>query len=372
MSNSQSTVSLTEHGIPIRNVWHMLLYAWHEPLVTPQVSVGDIENAPTLDALFATVLMKMIQRRMRIGLGGGYVPVSKTLRALRGRVNFAESLKRHTFDQGEVNCDFQEYGVNAPRNQILRSTLARLVQVGELGPNQTEAEALRHRIRWLVHNLDGVDVIELDLESIRRQVSVHTAPKAQSRGENDQDYRLMLSICEMIVMRQMPLDDGGTNIVPTVDQKTLIVHRVYERFVANFYKMRLKGWDVSAQKRLDWHTQDKNEHLPMMVPDLILQQHETGRVIMLDTKFTAGSLVENQWGKPVYDSSHLYQLYAYLRSQEQVSAGYRSAQGILLYPAVRAKLAERVELQGHIIRIESVDLAAGWEDVEKQLLRLVQ
>ena len=362
MSNSKSPISLSEHGIPIRNIWHMLLYAWNEPLVTPQVSMGDVENAPTLDALFATVLIKMIQQRMRIGLGRGYVPASKNLRAVRGRVDFSESLKQHTFEHGEAKCDFQEYSVNEPRNQILRSTLMRLVHGGAFGPNQTEAEALRHRLRWLVRNLDGVDLVELELESIRRQVL----------AQNDNDYRLMLSICEMIVLRQMPLEVEGTNALPTLDRETLILHRIYERFVANFYRMHFTGWEVNAQKRLDWHAPDANEHLPMMVPDLILQEQETGRVIMLDTKFTPGSLVENQWGKPVYDSSHLYQLYAYLRSQEQVSAEYRSAEGILLYPAVQARLSERVELQGHIIRIECVDLAAKWEDVEKQLLRLVE
>jgi 5-methylcytosine-specific restriction enzyme subunit McrC len=371
MSEPQSPISFTEHGIPIRNIWHMLLYAWNEPLLTPQVSQGDVENAPTLDALFATVLIKMIQQRMRIGLGRGYVPASKTLRAVRGRVNFAESMKRQTFDHGEVNCDFQEYSVNEPRNQILRSTLTRLIQAGELGPSPTEAEELRQQMRWLVRNLGGVNIVELDLEFIRRQVLAHTLPKGMSGGGNENDYRLMLSICEMIVMRQMPLEEDGTKVVPTVDQKALILHRVYERFVANFYKMQLKGWDVSAQKRLDWHTQDANEHLPMMIPDLILQEHKTGRVLIMDTKFTAGSLVENRWGKPIYDSSHLYQLYAYLRSQDQVSDEYRRAQGILLYPAVQSRLAERVELQGHIIRIESVDLAAAWEEVERQLLNLV-
>jgi 5-methylcytosine-specific restriction enzyme subunit McrC len=362
----------TEYGIPIRNVWHMLLYAWNEPLQITQVRMGDIENAPTLDSLFATVLIKMIQQRMRIGLGRGYVQASKTLRAVRGRVNFTESLKRQTFDRGEVNCDFQEYSVNEPRNQILRSTLTKLVQAAELGPNQTEAEELRQRMRWLVRNLDGVDIVELDLEFIRRQVLAHTLPMGMSGGGNENDYRLMLSICEMIVMRQMPLEEEGIKTIPTVDQKTLLLHRVYERFVANFYKMQLKDWDVSAQKRLDWHTQDANEHLPTMIPDLIFQQHETGRVLMMDTKFTASSLVENRWGKPIYDSSHLYQLYAYLRSQEQVSDEYRTAQGILLYPAVQSRLSERVELQGHVIRIESVDLAASWEDVEKQLLLFVR
>jgi 5-methylcytosine-specific restriction enzyme subunit McrC len=270
-----------------------------------------------------------------------------------------------------VNCDFQEYSVNEPRNQILRSTLTRLIQAGELGPSPTEAEELRQQMRWLVRNLGGVNIVELDLEFIRRQVLAHTLPKGMSGGGNENDYRLMLSICEMIVMRQMPLEEDGPKVVPTVDQKALILHRVYERFVANFYKMQLKGWDVSAQKRLDWHTQDANEHLPMMIPDLILQEHKTGRVLIMDTKFTAGSLVENRWGKPIYDSSHLYQLYAYLRSQDQVSDEYRRAQGILLYPAVQSRLAERVELQGHIIRIESVDLAAAWEEVERQLLNLV-
>lgn len=362
MSNSQSLTSFTEHGIPIRNLWHMLLYAWDERVVTPQVSTGDVESAPTLDALFAIVLLKMIQQRMRIGLGRGYVPASKKLRAVRGRVDFAESVKQQTFDHGESVCDFQEYSVDEPRNQILRSTLMRLVQVGEFGPNPTEAEALRHRLRWLVRNLDGVEIVDLDLDLIRRQMLT----------QNDNDYRLMLSICEMIVLRQMPLEVDGTNALPTVDRELLILHRIYERFVANFYRMHLIGWDVSAQKRLDWNAQEANGHLPMMVPDLILQEQETERVIILDTKFTAASLVENQWGKPIYDPSHLYQLYAYLRSQEQVSDAYRSAEGILLYPAVQVRLSERVELQGHVIRIESVDLAAKWEEVERQLMELVK
>ena len=359
---SKSLVSYTEHGIPIRNLWHMLLYAWNEPHVTPPINMGDVENAPTLDALFATILIRMIQQRIRIGLGRGYVPVSKKLRAVRGRVDMAESIKQHTFERGEAISDFHEYTVDEPRNRIVKSTLLRLVQSGVFGPNEAEAESLRHRLRWLARSLDGIAAIELESESIRRL----------ALAQNDNDYRLMLLICEMIVMRRMPLDADGTNALPRVEREMLILHRVYERFVAAFYKLHLTGWQVNAQHRLHWHAQDSSEHLPVMIPDLILHEQETGRVIMLDTKFTAASLVENQWGKPVYDSSHLYQLYAYLRSQEQVSAGYRTAEGILLYPAVQARLSERVELQGHVIRIESLDLTAAWEDVERQMLLLLQ
>src|SRR5829696_5368934 len=350
MSNPPHPISYTEHGIPIRNVWHMLLYAWNEPSLQRQINMGDVESAPSLDALLATVLIKFVQQRLRIGLGQGYVPTSKRLRAVRGRVDFADSLKQQTFAQGEANCDFQQYSVNEPRNQILRSILARLVQVGEFGSNEAVAEALRHRLRWLVRNLNGVDIIELSLESIRRQ----------ALAQNDHDYRLMLSICELILMRQMPLEIEGAHPLPQVDRDALILHRIYERFVANFYRMHLKGWEVHAQKRLDWHAQEASEHLPSMIPDLILEERKTGHRIILDTKFTAGSLVEHPWGKPIYDSSHLYQLYAYLRSQEQLSAAHRSAAGILLYPAVKTHLSESVQLQGHVIHIECVDLAQPW------------
>lgn len=359
MSNS---LDLTIHGIPIRNVWHMLMYAWSDAPLRAQISMADVESAPTLDALFSVILMKLIQQRMRVGLGRGYIPESKRLRAVRGRINFPASLKEQTFERGEANCDFEQYSVNEPRNQILRSALARLVQTGEFGSDTKDADDLRHQLRWLVRNLNGVDLIDLHMEDVRRQ----------ALAQNDQDYRLMLSLCELLLLRWMPNEIAGTQPTPEIDRDALVLHRIYERFVASFYRIHLKDWDVSPQRRLDWHAEEANPHLPSMIPDLILQSRTTEKLVVLDTKFTAASLVENQWGKLVYDSSHLYQMYAYLRSQEQMSAGHRSAEGILLYPTVRTQLSERVQLQGHTVRIESVDLAADWPEVERQLLRVIE
>jgi 5-methylcytosine-specific restriction enzyme subunit McrC len=339
----------------------MLMYAWNEPSLGSQISLGDIENAPTLDALLAIVLIKFLRQRTRLGLGQGYVEESKRMKAVRGRVNFPESIRQQTFERGETVSNFQQYSVNEPRNQVLRSTLARLVQLGQFGADSSEAESLRQQLRRLVRNLQHVEVIDLSPELIRRQQA----------AQNENDYRLMLSVCELVVMRQMPLEGQGTHPLPRLERELLVLHRIYERFVANFYRVHLMGWDIHAQKRLDWHAQEWNDYLPSMIPDLMLQAKASGRMIVLDTKFTAQSLVENRWGKPVFDSSHLYQLYTYLRSQEDVSAAHRSAEGILLYPAVQVQLSERMELQGHVIRIESVDLSARWEAVEKQLLGII-
>jgi len=355
-------VQFTEYGIPIRNLWHMLLYAWDEVPLKNDWMLVDVESAPTLDAFLASVLMKLMQGRLRIGLGRNYVGRKQTIQGIRGRIDFQQSLGQRTFERGEAVCEFQVYSANEPRNQIIRSTLARLVQIGQFGPDVHRANALRHSLRRLTRDLDGIDLIELTQDIIHRQQLVR----------NDRDYRLMLAICGLVLQRQMPTELGGRSGLPAIDRNALVLYNVYERFVANFYRIHLHGWIVTAQKRLEWHEKYATQYLPSMVPDLVLQEKSSGRLLILDTKFTAHSLIENQWGKQVLDSSHLYQLYAYLRSQEHLSEGHRNASGILLYPVIEERFSERVELQDHLMRIESIDLAAPWQEIEGHLLDLIE
>jgi 5-methylcytosine-specific restriction enzyme subunit McrC len=355
-------VHWTEYGIPIRNLWHMLMYVWNEVPLSRAVSLQDVETAPTLDVLFASLLIKLMRQRLRIGLGRGYQDEKHLLHGIRGRVNFSESLKHGAFEHEEAYCEFQEYSLNIPRNQIVRSTLMRLIQTGNFGPERAMADELRHRLRWITRLLNDVDLIELDLEFVRRQ-------QAQ---RHDRDYLLMLSICELILLRQMPQQASETRNLPSVDHDALILHHIYERFVANFYRLHLKGWEVSPQKVMGWHEKNEVRHLPSMRPDLFLRETSSARIIILDTKFTAQSLKENPWGGKGFDSTHLYQLYAYLKTQEHLSESHAQAAGILLYPTVNdVHLSERIELQGHTLRIESVDLTMPWQKIEKHLLEMV-
>ena len=321
----------------------------------------EVEDAPTLDALLASILAKLMRQRMRIGLGRSYVDQHRSVQGIRGRINFPESLRQRTFERGEAYCEFQEYSANAPKNQIVRSTLAHLIQIGNFGPDDHKAEELRHSLRQLTRLLDGIDLIELKPDFIWRQQLDH----------NDNDYRLMLAICELILRRQMPMETTGGHALPAIDREALVLYDVYERFVANFYRIHLKGYTIRAQSRLSWHAKYDNPYLPSMRPDLIIQENRSGEITVLDTKFTAKSLIENEWGKQIFDSSHLYQLHAYLSSQEHISGEHQKASGILLYPAVNYKLSERIELQDHLIRIECIDFAALWQDVECQLLGLI-
>ena len=85
----------------------------------------------------------------------------------------------------------------------------------------------------------------------------------------------------------------------------------HERFVANFFRLHLKDWKVSAQKRLEWHTTDASERLPLIIPEITCRTTSPGVCLSSNTKLTAQSLTKNRWGKVVFQRLPLDQLYAY-------------------------------------------------------------
>ena len=77
-------------GIPIRNVWHMLAYAWSDIHDLKAIGRGlfDPEDAPTIDALLASLLAGLVVQRLRVGLVREYVDVSGQIRGIKGKIDF--------------------------------------------------------------------------------------------------------------------------------------------------------------------------------------------------------------------------------------------------------------------------------------------
>jgi len=80
--------------------------------------------------------------------------------------------------------------------------------------------------------------------------------------------------------------------------------------------------------------------------------------------------MQSNRGKETVRSWHLYQLFAYLKNQEVV-CGWENCEGILLYPTVNRELDLCYKIQGHPVRIVTVNLDQDWQGIEKQMLRIV-
>ena len=116
--------------------------------------------------------------------------------------------------------------------------------------------------------------------------------------------------------------------------------------------------------------------LPSMKTDIVLQRPDTGIAspasrVVIDTKFT-NIVGRGQHGNTTLHSNHIYQLYAYLRSQErQVDPLSLIASGVLLHPSVEEDIDEAATIQGHRIRFATVNLATDSLTIRKRLLELV-
>jgi 5-methylcytosine-specific restriction enzyme subunit McrC len=109
----------------------------------------------------------------------------------------------------------------------------------------------------------------------------------------------------------------------------------------------------------------------MMRTDVILDHRDFGRRIVIDTKFT--SVVVRGWFRnETLRSAYIYQIYAYLRSQEDDGDPLSChASGLLLHPSIDGTIDETVVIQGHAIRFATVDLGAPTREIRSQLLRVV-
>lgn len=108
-----------------------------------------------------------------------------------------------------------------------------------------------------------------------------------------------------------------------------------------------------------------------MRTDIILDQLSTGRRIVIDTKFN--SIVTRGWYREEsIRSGYIYQIFAYLRSQEGNGDPLsENASGILLHPSVGDMVDETVVIQNHEIRFATIDLGATAKEIRVQLLQVL-
>ncbi len=351
----------TSYGIPIRNIWYMLIYYLKSRDKLRNRWRSEVESAPNIDCLLASILTKQIQQRIRIGLGRDYNEIENEIYGIRGRIDFDKSIKFLCFPQGRTFSRYYLYMKNVFKNQIIRSTLSRMIQVGDFGSDKIKAKDQRNNLRSIIQEMDGIDLIDLKPTDIRRELLL----------QRDMDYRLMLTLCYLLYSRLMPVEKRGKDYLLKVNRDELTLYDIYEKFVAEFYKYHLKDWNVNPQSIINWPTTEETAFLPIMKPDIIFEHKESRKIIILDTKFTKESIVEGRWDNLTFNTKHLYQIYSYLKTQEHKSEYYRKSTGILLYPTATYNLSEEIEIQGHRIRWESINLAQPWQEIKKDLLALI-
>ena len=356
--DEDEAVPLALDKIPVRNVWLLFLYASGLARFRDRFE-AEVEESPDFKSLVARLLCYAIEKRLRRNLSFGYKRREETLRRVRGRIDILETVSRDLFRKGQVACRFEELTIDTPRNRLVRAALSSLS--GWLGD-----AGLAHRCRTLAHAL-GRAGVGGDKPS-RAEIA------SDQIGRHEAEDRLMVSLARAAFDLVLPTESAGARSLLKALRDETEFRKLFEKAIGNFFAAELprkEGWRVFPGKQYSWPVAAASagisSYMPIMITDIILENVKQGRRIIIDTKFTE-VLTKSQHGGHRFKTGHLYQLYAYLRSQEQPNDPLSmSSDGMLLYPSIGLDVDETALIQGHRLRLVTVDLARPSQEVVSRL-----
>jgi 5-methylcytosine-specific restriction enzyme subunit McrC len=349
--------------IPVRNLWLLMLYASNLFRVLENKNVAVEDNPDDIPDLVAEMLCHQVERRIQRNLSYGYQSREAVLGRVRGRIDLLKTERHRLLDRGKVACRFNELTVNTARNCYVRAALEEISKI-------VDSDRLAHRCRSLAASLKRMGVTG--------ERPMRGEGSNERFGRHDADDQPMVSVAQLAFNLALPTESAGTKNLSLPDREITWIRKLYEKGLAGFYDVVLsgKGWRVDAGKTINWPVKNKSpgidKILPSMRTDIILNHSHSGRRIVIDTKFN--SVVTRGWYREeTLRSGYIYQIYAYLRSQEGNGDPLaESAAGLLLHPSVGDMVNEAVVIQNHEIRFATVDLAATAKEIREQLLQVLE
>ncbi len=252
--------------------------------------------------------------------------------------------------------------MNTPRNRLVRAALAHLAA-------RVLDRDTGHRCRALAAGFSRMGVMAA--QPSRAELATDRI------GRNETADRLMATLSRMVFDVAIPSEDMGDNQVHEQAASERLVRHLFERAIGNALRLELEpaGWRISQGRRLDWPltsaTPGIDAILPGMQTDIELAHPGLARRVVIDTKFTH-IFTSSSYREEMLKSGHLYQIYAYLRTQENASdPPSMTTEGMLLHPQVGNRIDEAFHLQGHCFRFRTIDLAAPPDHFENAIRQII-
>ena len=336
------------NSIPIKNIFHMLLYAWDRVWDAGLLDVTELEKCQTVKQLLSRILLNAAKSVLKRGLDQGYIENTELLQQLRGRVNFTDSLQAISKNTLALVCNYEVFNYDVVQNQIVKSTIEMLLRSSDPDFDAT----LLSELELLHFRMKAIASIRLK-ESTFRSVQLHS---------NNGVYRLLLSVCLLIYRSALVSEESGSIRFLDCIQNARQMHSLFEDFLRNFYKIRQHDFNVRSQKLR--FSDNSTGIIPEMQTDISLENSE--RVIIIDAKFYQNIFQENRYGQSKIRNAHLNQLHTYLSAYEQTYN--RKAEGMLIYAEGSDSVCHTEQILGYTHSYKSIDLLQEWSLIEEDLL----
>ena len=340
--------------IPIQNIYYLLCYAWNKLEERDSIDVEAISTTELID-LFAKILINSTARLLKQGLDRNYVEHEYIVNGIKGKLNLSASIKQNLLRSSKTICLYDEFDYNILHNQILKTTVSKLLRVNNLD------KGLKNELHQHFQKLPPISEIKIR-NSHFKQIRLH---------RNNYHYDFVLKVCQIINENLFIDESSGNYKFKDFTREDKQMARLFEDFVRNFYKIEQSDFKVKRDN-IKWNFISESEEysrmLPIMQTDISL--HSPARKIIIDTKYYKDAF-NTRFTQEKVNSNHLYQLFSYLKNQVSDLEITKTCEGILLYPAVETGFKLCYKCESHIIKIMSINLNQDWPLIERDLLELI-
>ena len=341
-------------NIPIRNIYHMLCYAW-DFVQDYQAIPLAAERWSGIPELFAFILIGLTSNLVRRGLHRSYIQYSQAVSEIQGKIDIPTTIRTALRPRQLLQCEYDDLSHDICSNQIIKATFLDLLKCKDLQPD------LKKRCEALYRRLSHISNIALH-GGLFRTVQVH---------RNNRIYRFLLDICRLVYECKVPTEERGVVKFSDFRKDETVMRRLYEQFIRSFYRYHAKEYEVK-HPQVKWAgvsgVESALDRLPLMQTDLVLKKE--GRYLIIEAKFTPRIMGE-RFGIMRLRSPHLYQIYAYLKNASYNQPKDALYEGMLLYPVVSNPASYDYSLPGAKLHIRSINLNQEWESIHQDLLRII-
>ncbi len=202
--------------IPVKNIYYMLAYVF-QILNEDGFKNVAVEQFDNVAELCAAILVKGVSLQLKRGLAREYIPETEALAGIRGRMDITESIKTRTMIRKRMVCTYDEFSVNTYMNRIIKTTMGQLLHADI-------SKSKKKEIRRLLVFFSEVQELE-----------IHSINWKQQYSRNNQMYRLMISICYLVLKGSLQTTaDGSIRLMQFVDEHRMC--DLYEKFIREYYR----------------------------------------------------------------------------------------------------------------------------------------
>lgn len=335
----------------IKNIYYMLTYAFK---VLKQKNYEEVasESFDNIYDLFATILVKGVNKQVKQGLFKEYVIHQENLATVRGKINMRETIMNKMQRKQLIACEYDELTEDNLLNQVIKATIYLLLS------EESVKRQSKIQLKQLLIHFSEVSVMN------PKEIPWHTIQYQQ----NNQTYQMLMNICYFIIEELLLTTVQGSYHSPMFSEENM--NLLFERFVLNYYKQHYRDITVHAP-HIKWNTdqeykQEDEVYLPRMETDIVLETNT--KSLIIDTKFYSEPMTKND----KLQSANLYQIFSYVKNMDRKNLG--TVSGMLLYAQTERDLYPhfKYRVDGNLISAKTLNLNQDFGAIQYQLNQIIE